>query len=105
VWEIDQAGEERPDHPTPKPLEIFNRPIGFHTRAGEVCLEPFSGSGSQIIAAESMSRRCFAMELAPAYVDVAVRRWEKATGQEARLDGPGTSFLVTAQQRGVEVAR
>jgi DNA modification methylase len=105
VWEIDQAGEERPDHPTPKPLEIFTRPIGYHTRAGEVCLEPFSGSGSQIIAAESMSRRCSAMELAPAYVDVAVRRWEKATGQEARLDGDGGTFLETAQQRGVEVSR
>jgi len=54
-----------------------------------------------IIAAESMSRRCFAMELAPAYVDVAVRRWEKATGQQARLDGAETTFLETAQQRGV----
>jgi len=105
VWQVDQAGEERPDHPTPKPLEIFTRPIGYHTRPSEVCLEPFMGSGSQLIAAESMRRRCFGMELAPAYVDVAVRRWEQATGQAAVLEGEGTSFAATAQSRGVEVAR
>ncbi len=103
VWEIDQAGEERPDHPTPKPLEIFTRPIGYHTRAGEICLEPFMGSGSQLIAAESMRRRCFGLELAPAFVDVAVRRWEKATAKQATLDGSGKTFLETARQRGVEV--
>jgi len=105
IWKIDPAGEDRPDHPTPKPLEIFNRPIGYHTRSGEVCLEPFMGSGSQLIAAEGMSRRCFGMELAPAYVDVAVRRWEKASGLEATLEGEGTSFAAAAQQRGVEVAQ
>ena len=45
------------------------------------------------------------MELAPAYVDVAVRRWEKATGQQAVLDGEGTTFAATAKARGVEVAQ
>ena len=105
IWQIDQTGEERPDHPTPKPLEIFRRPIGYHTRQGEICLEPFSGSGSQLIAAESLSRRCFGMELSPAYVDVAVRRWQKATGREAVLESEGTSFAQTAANRGVEVAQ
>jgi DNA modification methylase len=104
VWEIDQAGEERPDHPTPKPLEIFTRPQQYHTRRGEICLEPFSGSGSQLIAAQATDRRCFAMELAPGYVDVAVRRWEKATGREAVLDEGGATFALTAKARGVEVA-
>jgi DNA modification methylase len=104
VWQIDQTGEERPDHPTPKPLEVFSRPLGYHTRPNEICLEPFSGSGSQLIAAEGLKRRCFGMELAPAYVDVAVKRWEKATGQQAVLDGEGTSFTATAKARGVEVA-
>jgi DNA modification methylase len=103
VWEIDQAGEDRPDHPTPKPLEIFTRPIQYHTLPGEVCLEPFSGSGSQIIAAESARRRCYAMELAPAYVDVAVRRWEKATGRQAVLEADGATYLEAAKARGVEV--
>lgn len=59
-----------------------------HTRRGDVVLEPFSGSGSQLIAAERLGRRCRAMELSPAFVDVAVRRWQDATGREAVLDGP-----------------
>lgn len=108
VWEIDQAGEDRPDHPTPKPLEIFTRPLEYHTRAGEVVLEPFSGSGSQIIAAEKVGRRCFAVELAPEFVDVAILRWEKATGKTAVLEGTGSSFEAMAQDRGAgekEVAR
>jgi DNA modification methylase len=92
TWEIDQAGEDRPDHPTPKPLEIFERPLQYHTKPGEIALEPFSGSGTQIIAAEKLRRRCFAMELSPAFVDVAVRRWEMATGREAVLDGSGQTF-------------
>jgi DNA modification methylase len=83
VWEIDQAGEDRPDHPTPKPLEIFTRPHEYHLKPGEIALEPFSGSGSQIMAAEKTGRRCFAVEQAPGFVDVAVRRWEKATGKRA----------------------
>ena len=45
--------------------------------------EPFSRSGTQIIAAEQMGRRCFAMEQTPTYVDVAVRRWEQFTGKTA----------------------
>jgi DNA modification methylase len=87
VWHIDQAGEDRPDHPTPKALEIFTRPLEYHTRPNEIALEPFSGSGTQIIAAEKLRRRCFAMELAPGFVDVAVVRWMKATGKQATLDG------------------
>jgi hypothetical protein len=99
VWEIDQAGEQDGIHPTQKPAEIFRRPIGWHTRRGEVCLEPFSGSGTQFIAAEELGRRCFAMELAPAYVDVALRRWEKATGKSAQLDGDGRRFDEVALER------
>ena len=103
IWEIDQAGEDRPDHPTPKPLEVFRRPLQYHTRPGEIALEPFSGSGSQIIAAEQLGRRCFAMELSPAFVDVAVRRWEKATGKAAALEAGGRSFRDVAGERGVDV--
>ena len=79
----EQAGEGPSLHPTQKPVEVFARPIRYHTLPGEICLEPFSGSGSQIIAAERLGRRCFAIELAPAYVDVAVERWEKFTGKKA----------------------
>ena len=48
---------------------------------GDLIYEPFCGSGTQIVAAERAGRRCFAMELDPAYCDVAVRRWEMATGR------------------------
>ena len=82
AWEIDQAGEQSEDHPTQKPLEVFGRAISAHTRPGETVLEPFSGSGSQIISAEQLGRRCHAMEKDPAYVDVAVRRRQ---GQLASL--------------------
>ncbi|WP_396452656.1 DNA modification methylase [Actinomadura sp.] len=91
VWEVDWEGKSRivgNEHPTQKPVEIFARPMRKHTRPGDLCYEPFSGSGSQLIAAESLGRRCCAMELEPVFVDVAVRRWEKYTGKTARRYGP-----------------
>jgi DNA modification methylase len=54
-----------------------------HTKPGDVVFEPFSGSGSQIIAAEKEGRRCRAIELEPVFVDVAVSRWESFTGKKA----------------------
>jgi DNA modification methylase len=99
VWDIGQAGEEHGLHPTMKPRDIFRRPIEWHTRKGEVVYEPFSGSGTQIVAAEELGRRCFAMELSPAFVDAAILRWERATGQEAVLDGRGETFAITADRR------
>ena len=104
IWQIDQADEPKGLHPTIKPVEIFERPIGWHTRPGEVCLEPFSGSGTQIIAAQKLGRRCYAMELSPAFVDVAVLRWQRATGQEATLEESGQTFAQVAAQRGKAVA-
>jgi DNA modification methylase len=82
LWSIDTIpnGPERPDHPTPKPLEIFEIPIGQHTKPRDICYEPFAGSGTQIIAAEKLGRRCFAMEISPHYCDVIVRRWIHLVG-------------------------
>ena len=99
VWEISQQGEQDGIHPTQKPTAIFERPISYHTRSGEVVLEPFSGSGSQLIAAERLRRRCFAMELSPGFVDVAVRRWQEATGKDAVLDGNGETFAAVSASR------
>ena len=70
-----------------------------HTRSSAIVLEPFSGSGSQIIAAEKLHRRCRAMEISPAFVDVALRRWEKATGREALLEGAERTFSEIAKER------
>lgn len=85
VWEVAtvQPGKAT-DHPTSKPVELFRRPMKVHTLPGEVCFEPFSGSGSQLIAAEELGRRCFAIEISPTFCDVAVTRWERFTGQKAR---------------------
>lgn len=85
VWEVGRdAGAGV--HPTQKPVELFEIPMMNHTKKGDVCYEPFSGSGSQIIAGERMGRRVFAMEIAPKYVDVAVRRWEEFTGRKAERE-------------------
>ncbi|RTL31281.1 MAG: DNA methylase [Rhodocyclaceae bacterium] len=86
VWTIGQAGENDGIHPTQKPREIYTRPFNWHLRPGELAYEPFSGSGTAIIAAEETGRRCFAMELAPEFVDAGVARWEKATGKTAVLE-------------------
>jgi DNA modification methylase len=100
VWDIDQIGQQDGIHPTQKPVDIFARPIEYHTRPNEICLESFSGSGTQIIAAETAKRRCFAMELAPAYVDVAIVRWQKATGKLATREADGMDFDDLAAERG-----
>jgi DNA modification methylase len=68
-------------HPTQKPVELLQVPIRNSSRASEVIVDPFSGSGSTIIAAEQLGRRCFAMELDPRYVAVAIKRWEDFTGR------------------------
>ena len=73
VWEIGRDGDAVM-HPTQKPLELFQRPIANHTKPGELCLELFSGSGSQVLAAEITGRRCAAMELDPKYVAVLLER-------------------------------
>ncbi len=99
VWEVDWEGKQRivgNEHPTQKPVRLFEIPMEMHTRPGAVVLEPFCGSGSQLIAAEKLGRRCRAMELEPAFVDVALRRWETATGKGATLEGTGQAFAEVA---------
>src|SRR5688572_5519707 len=88
VWHVDQVGETKEDHPTQKPVELFKRPMLWHLKKGELAFEPFSGSGTAIIAAEMTGRRCYAIEQEPSYVDVAVARWEHFTGKQAeRIEG------------------
>ena len=87
VWRIPTVPAGQPtEHPTSKPLEVFEIPMRQHTRPGELCYEPFAGSGSQIIAAERCARRCFAIEISPRYCDVIVRRWLAFVGQRAPKD-------------------
>lgn len=106
VWSIDTIpnGAERPDHPTPKPLEVFAIPMRQHVPAGGICYEPFCGSGTQIIAAEQLGRRCDALEIEPIYIDVAVERWEAMTGKEAVLDGGKKTWQQIRNRRGTKEA-
>jgi len=86
AWEIDWEGKARctdGQHPTQKPVRLFELPILKHTRPGDICLETFAGSGSQVMAAERLDRRCFAVERMPRFCDVIVKRWEQYTGQTA----------------------
>ncbi len=62
-------------------LGVFRIPLRQHTRAGELCYEPFAGSGSQIIAAQQLGRRCNAIEISPRYCDVIIRRFIAFVGQ------------------------
>jgi DNA modification methylase len=89
VWEVASSIEDGAAgiHPTQKPVELIRRPIIWHTSPGELIYEPFSGSGTAIIAAEMTGRRCNALELSPAFVDCAIERWQRFTGKTAVRDG------------------
>lgn len=89
VWEIDQKGEQDGIHPTQKPLAIFERPIRYHTTKGDLVFEPFSGSGSQLIAAAKEGRICYGMEIAPEFCDAIRRRWTKFARSAGIDPGPG----------------
>lgn len=82
VWQIDQQSDGL--HPTQKPREIYTRPIGYHTAPGDLCFEPFSGSGTHLVAAEQTGRICYAVEIAPEFVAVALERLAEM-GLEPRL--------------------
>jgi DNA modification methylase len=93
VWEFKRVtGEDRHGHATPKPVDMIARCMKSSLPDGGLCAEPFSGSGTTIIAAEKTGRRCYAMELSPAYVDVAVKRWQEFTGLVATHAETGAPF-------------
>jgi len=77
----------------------MRRPIVNNSSPGQAVYEPFSGSGTTIIACEKEARIAFAVELEPAYVDIAVIRWQNFTGKQALLDGDGRTFEEVALER------
>ena len=83
VWEVDKPRASA-EHPTMKPVELYHNAYANHTENGDVVYEPYCGSGTAIIAAEQLGRRCRAIEIEPKYCDVAVTRWETLTGQKAK---------------------
>jgi DNA modification methylase len=99
LWEIPKNRKNETGHSTQKPVECMRRPIENNSQAGDAVYEPFSGSGTTIIAAELTGRACRAIELSPTYVDVAVRRWQAFAAQDATLEGDGRTFAAVAEER------
>lgn len=99
VWNIPKPKRNETGHATQKPVECMRRPIENNSSAGQAVYEPFSGSGTTLIAAEQTGRICLGLELSPAYVDVAVQRWQQFTGEQARLEGDGRTFAEVAAER------
>jgi DNA modification methylase len=91
IWAIPHRKSES-GHGTQKPVEAMRRPIENNSSPGQAVFEPFSGSGTTIIAGEMTGRAVHAIELNPAYIDVAVKRWQEFTGEMAVLEETGRSF-------------
>jgi DNA modification methylase len=107
VWQVANLNpiggsrdEQVTGHGTQKPIELMRRPILNNTVRGEIVYDPFLGSGTTLVAAESTGRICYGLEIDPRYVDVIVKRWQQLTGKNAALDAHGRSFQELAGERG-----
>jgi DNA modification methylase len=105
AWHITSKQQDaETTHSTQKPVECMKRPIENNSIAGEAVYDPFSGSGTTIIAAEIAGRSCYAIEINPTYVDIAIRRWEAFTGKQAVLADDGRTFEQVSANRLKELA-
>lgn len=92
-------------HPTVKPVALVADAMRDCSRRGSIVVDAFAGSGTTIMAAEQIGRRAFCLELDPAYVDVAIRRWQRFTGRDAVLETTGQTFDELAPARGRKLTR
>lgn len=100
VWQFPRVhGEERFGHATPKPTAMIGRCVRSSVPEEGVVFDPFSGTGTVTIACELLGRACRAVELEPAYVDVAVRRWQQQAGESAILENEGRTFAAVEAKR------
>jgi DNA modification methylase len=88
-------------HPTVKPVALVADAIKDCSKQGDNVLDPSCGSGTILIAAERTGRKVRALEIDPAYVDIAIRRWEELIGRSATLS-TGETFEEITEQRTVE---
>jgi DNA modification methylase len=86
-------------HPTVKPVLMIADALLDSSARGEIVLDIFHGSGSTLIAAERTGRRLYGIEIDPTYVDVAIRRWQRHTGQQATLQATGQTFKQVSTKR------
>jgi DNA modification methylase len=93
LWNITSAGQDtETEHATQKPVECMRRPMLNNSRPGQAVYEPFLGSGTTLIAAQSCDRVCVALEIAPLFVDLSIRRWQAFTGEKAIRESDGALF-------------
>ncbi len=85
VWEIDRPMRSEKEHPTQKPVDLFDKAIGNSSEVGKIIFEPFCGTGTSIASCERLGRKCRAVEISPAYVAVALERWSVMTGKTPEL--------------------
>jgi DNA modification methylase len=110
-WDIQKmhrtqgnVDDGKTDHSTQKPLECMRKPMENNSVPGDAVYDPFVGSGTTLIAAEMSGRRCFALEINPAYIDVTITRWQNVTGNTAVHEASGQSFAMLKDERDVEPA-
>lgn len=92
VWKIKKDNTSTYLHPTQKPVEVNQRALTSFTKRGDVVIDLFLGSGSNLIACETLERKLGGMELDPHYCDVIVKRWEEFTGKKATLLNANDTF-------------
>lgn len=103
VWNyrgVNVLGPDRKwleEHPTVKPTALMVDALRDASRPGDIVFDPFIGSGTTMIAAERTQRRCFGIEIAPKFVDLAIRRWQDETGRDAVRESDGLTFLEAAE--------
>jgi DNA modification methylase len=103
LWEEKKPAANRL-HPTMKPVELIERALMNSSKAGDLVVDLFGGSGSTLIASERRNRSARLMELDPRYADVICQRFQEYTGKEATLDGDGRTFEEIAEERRKEAA-
>jgi DNA modification methylase len=98
LWQENKPAANRL-HPTMKPVELIERGLLNSSKAGDLAVDLFGGSGSTLIACERRERHARLMEIDPKYADVILRRFQEYSGQEALLDGDGRTFDEIARER------
>jgi DNA modification methylase len=98
LWQEKKPAANR-EHPTMKPVELIERSLRNSSKAGDLVVDLFGGSGSTLIACERRDRNARLMELDPKYADVIVQRWQEYTGKSATLEGHGRTFAEVGSER------
>ncbi|RSC23543.1 site-specific DNA-methyltransferase [Acinetobacter sp. FDAARGOS_515] len=91
ILEFDKPSRNG-EHPTMKPVELFEYCLMNNTKGGDIVLDSFGGSGTTMIACEKSGRTGYLMELDPKYCDVIINRWQTLTGKDAVLESTGDKF-------------